>query len=132
MKTTVSSDGVARRSGPTEWPDGVARRSGPMGWPDGVAGAQWRADGCPLGADGCPTEGTRAPDRGGMAARRRAHGRPIECARRRVGLGGWPNGGSRGWPDGGLYKSAWPTFLGTLLQRPVSPARNVGAQGANE
>jgi hypothetical protein len=36
------------------------------------------------------------------------------------------------WPDGGLYKSAWPTFLGTLLERPVSPTRNAGAQGANE
>jgi hypothetical protein len=53
-------------------------------------------------------------------------------ARWRVGLGGWPNGGSRGWPDGGVYKSGWPTFLGTFLQRPVSPIRNAGAQGANE
>jgi hypothetical protein len=41
-------------------------------------------------------------------------------ARRRVGLGGWSNGGSRGWPNGGVYKSSWPTFMGTLLQRPVS------------
>jgi hypothetical protein len=41
-------------------------------------------------------------------------------ARRRAGLGGWPNGG-------GVYKIGWPTFLGTLLQRPVSPARNAGA-----
>jgi hypothetical protein len=93
MKTTVSSDGVARRSGPTEWPDGVARRSGPTGWPDGVAGTQ-----------------------------RRAHGRLTEGGSRGVA-----DGGSRGWPDGGLYKSAWPTFLGTLLRRPVSPARNAGA-----
>jgi hypothetical protein len=53
-------------------------------------------------------------------------------ARRKAGLGGWPNTGSRGWPDGGVYKSGWPTFLGTLLQRPVSPARNAGAQGTNE
>jgi hypothetical protein len=53
-------------------------------------------------------------------------------AQRGVALGGWPNGGSRGWPDRGVYKSWWPTFLGILLQRPVSSARNAGAQGTNE
>jgi hypothetical protein len=128
--------------GQTEWPDGEAGRSGPMERPDGEAhDTQWasRADGHP---DGCPTEGGRAPDGGGQVpnggrtgARRRSG-----VARRRArcvpdggrGLGEWPNGGSRGWPNGGLYKDWWPSFLGTLLLRPVAPARNVGAQGANE
>jgi hypothetical protein len=106
MKTTVSSeadeinsmpDGVARRNGPTERPRYLVGQTGT--W----AGVQRRVDGRPSGADGCPTEGAWVPNRGRMGARRR------------VGLGGWPNGGSRGWPDGGVYKSGWPTFLGTLL-----------------
>jgi hypothetical protein len=119
--------------GLTEWPDGKAGRSNEGGLRY-TMGEQH--------PDGCPMEGGRAPDRGGQVpdggrtgARRRAG-----VARWRVrwvpdggrGLGGWPNGGSRGWPNGGLYKCCWPSFLGTLLLRPVAPARNAGAQGANE
>jgi hypothetical protein len=94
-----------------------------MGWPNGVAqqsnrDTRWesRVDGHP---GGCPTESGRAPVGGGRVPDGGRMG-----ARRRVGLGGWP--------DGGVYKSGWPTFLGTLLQRPVLPTRNAGAQGANE
>jgi hypothetical protein len=104
----------------TEWPDGATRVACDTHWAS-------RADGYP---DVCPTEGGRA--------RQRAHGCPMKSgsgpteggmgARRTAGLGGWPNGGSRGWPDEGLYKCCWPTFLGTLLQRPVSPARNASVQ----
>jgi hypothetical protein len=83
-----------------------------------------RADGHP---GGCPTESGRALVGGGQVPNGGHMG-----AQRRAGLGGWPNGRSRGWPDGGVYKSGWPTFLGTLLQRPVSPARNADVQGANE
>jgi hypothetical protein len=78
---------------------------GQVGQTDTWTNAQWRVD-------GRSTEGVRVPDR-------ERDGCPTE-------------GGSRGWPDGGVYKSGWPTFLGTPLQRPVSPARNAGAQGANE
>jgi hypothetical protein len=85
---------------------------GRVGQTDTRTGTQGKVDG-PVGSgqvpnrerDGCLTESAMG-------------------ARRRAGLGGWP--------DGGGYKSGWPTFLGTFLQRPVSPARNVGAQGANE
>jgi hypothetical protein len=120
MKIAISSEADETNS-MSEWPDGVARRSGPTerpGWPaipggrvgqtDTRAGAQRRVDGRPSGADRCPMEGAMG-------------------ARRRAGLGRWPNGGSRGWPNGGVYKSGWPTFLGTLLQRLVSPVRNAGA-----
>jgi hypothetical protein len=104
-----------------EWPDGEARRRDeggpryPMGEQDrrtpgrvpngGWTGARWR--------------GTGARQRVGVARRR---ARCVSNGGR--GLGGWPNGG--------LYKYCWPSFLGTLLLRPVAPARNVGAQGANE
>jgi hypothetical protein len=71
MKTTVSSDGVARRSGPTEWPDGVARRS------DGTRSMS-RADGH-LGR--CPTESGRVPD-----------GRWVSGGGPTAGLGGGPTG----------------------------------------
>jgi hypothetical protein len=94
-----------------EWPDGIAQRS------DRDTRWKSRADGHP---GGCPTESGRAPDEGHMGARWR------------VDLGEWSNGGFRGWLDRGVYKSGWPTFLGTLLQRPISPARNVGVYGANE
>jgi hypothetical protein len=91
-------------------------------------GAQRRVDGRPTEGDRCPTEGARVPDGdrewpdGGQGLGGWPNG----------GSQGWPNGGSQGWPNGGLYKGCWPSFLGTLLLRPVAPARNAGAQGANE
>jgi hypothetical protein len=82
--------------------------------------------------DGCPTEDGRAPvgggqvlDGGSTGARRRAHGCSTEGAR-------VPDRKRDGWPDEGVYKSGWPTFLGILLQRPISPTRNADAQGPNE
>jgi hypothetical protein len=85
-----------------------------------------RADGPP---DGCPTKGGQAPVEGGQVPDGGREGCPTEGAkgaRQRLGLGEWPNSRSRGWPDGGVYKYCWPSFLSTLLQRPVSPARNAG------
>jgi hypothetical protein len=127
MKTVVSSEADEKNS----MSNGVARRSD-QGSPQ-----------YPLDEQGRRTPG-RVPNRGWIGARRRRTGAqrkvygwstesgsiPMEVmmgTRRRAGLGGWPNGGSRGWPDGGLYKCYWPTFLDTVLQRPVSPARNAGA-----
>jgi hypothetical protein len=118
--------------GQTEKPDGVMRVACDTQWAS-------RADEHP---DGCPTEGGQAPDGGGQVPNggRTGARQRVGVARRRdrwmpdrgQGLGGWPNGRSRGWPNGGLYKGCWPSFLGTLLLRPVAPARNAGAQGANE
>jgi hypothetical protein len=87
-----------------------------------VARITWwvsRIDGHPRGY---PMEGERVPIGGGRVPNGGCMG-----ARWRAGLGGWPNSGSRGWPDGGVYKSGRPTFLDTLLQHVVSPARNAGA-----
>jgi hypothetical protein len=109
MKMAVNSEADEKNS-MSEWPDGVTKVACDTRWAS-------RADGH---LDGCPTEGGRAPDG-------EHDGCPTEGGSR-----GWPNGGSRGWLDGGVYKSCWPTFLGTLLQCPVSPVRNAGAQGANE
>jgi hypothetical protein len=114
---------LARRGGPTEKPDGVARRRGPTekpAIPNGRAGQTDTRMGAQRRMDVRPTEGARVPD----------GDRELPDGGR--GLGGWPNGGSRGWPNGGLYKGWWPSFLGTLLLRPVAPARNAGAQGAHE
>jgi hypothetical protein len=118
-------DGDAGRSGRTEKLDGVARRSGPTEKLDGATrvahDTQWAsmADGH---LDGCPTEGGRAPDGGRTGARWR-----VGVARRRAR---WTPDGEWKWPDGGC--DGCPTFLGTLILRPVAPARNAGAQGANE
>jgi hypothetical protein len=108
MKTAVSSEadeknsmseGVARRRSLTERPGWSAIPIGQAGQTDTRTGAQRRVDGrpseadrCPMRAHRCPTESGSGPTEGTMGARRRA------------GLGGWPNGGSRGWPDRGLYK----------------------------
>jgi hypothetical protein len=122
MKTAISSEADEKNS----MSDGVARRRSLMerpGWPaipTGRAGQTDTQTGAQRRAHGCPTESGSGPTEGAMGARRRA------------GLRGWPNGGSRGWLDGGLYKCCWPSFLGTLLQCLVSPTRNVGAQGAND
>jgi hypothetical protein len=82
MKTTVSSDGVARPGGPTDWPDGATVPVWYVGQTGTRAGAQRRADGHPSGADGCPTEGGSR----GVAQRRVSGGVPT------VGLGGGPTG----------------------------------------
>jgi hypothetical protein len=66
MKTTVSSNGVAQRSGPTGWPDGATVPVWCVGQTGTRAGAQRRADGRPSEADGCPTEGG---SRGGPTGR---------------------------------------------------------------
>jgi hypothetical protein len=108
-------DGVARRRSWTEWPDGEARRSGPTekpSIPNGRAGQTDTRMGAQRRVDGRPTEGIRVPDG------------DREWPDRGRGLGGWPNGG--------LYKGWWPSFLGTLFLCPITPARNAGAQGANE
>jgi hypothetical protein len=136
MKMAVSSEADEKNS----ISGGMAQRRSSMerpGWPRYLLGEQGKripgrvpnrgwTGACRRRTDtqrrvhGCPTESESVPTEGAMGARRRA------------GLGGWPNGGSRGWPDKGLYKCCWPSFLGTVLQRPVSPTRNAGAQGANE
>jgi hypothetical protein len=38
----------------------------------------------------------------------------------------------QGWSNGGVYKWWWPSVLATLLQRPISPIRIAGTQGAIE
>jgi hypothetical protein len=130
MKTAISSEADEKNS----MSDGVARRKArrsDQGGPHYLLGEQGRRTPRRVSNGGwtsarrrrisarqraheCPTEGGSIPTEGAMNAQWRA------------GLKGWPNSGSRGWPDGGLYKSCWPTFLGTLLQRLVSPARNAG------
>jgi hypothetical protein len=125
--------------GQTEWPDGEVGRSGRMERPDGVA--RQRSPRYPIGEQGRRTLGW-VPNGGWTGARRRAHrcltetgNGPTEgwmCARRRAGSRGVAQRRVSGWPNGGLYKGWWPSFLGTLLLRPIAPARNVGAQGANE
>jgi hypothetical protein len=106
---------LAKRGGSTEKPDGVARQRGPTEKPtipNGRAGQTDTRIGAQRRMDVRPTEGARVPDRD----------RELPDGGR--GLGGWPNGG--------VYKGWWPSFLGTLLLRPVAPARNAGAQGVHE
>jgi hypothetical protein len=95
MITAITSEADEKNS-MLEWPDGATRVARDTHWAS-------RADGHP---DECPTEGGRA-DRCGQVPDGERDGCLTEGAmgaRRRVGLRGWPNGGSRGWPDGGVYK----------------------------
>jgi hypothetical protein len=100
--------------GLTEWPDGEARRRD-------EGGPRY-----PMDEQGRRTPG-RVPNEGWTGTRRRGTG-----ARRRARCVPDKGRGLEGWPNGRLYKCCWPSFLSTLLLHPVAPARNAGAQGANE